>query len=98
MLKAKIIRPSRSPWSSPVVVVRKSDKSMRVCIDYRKLNKITHTEKLPIPDPRDIFDRLRDSAWFTASEITKQLPSIILLRSLKFRKFLNELPLISFLD
>ncbi|CAF0938986.1 unnamed protein product [Brachionus calyciflorus] len=63
---AKIIRPS---WSSPVVVVRKIDNSMRVCIDYRKLNKITHTEKWPIPDPRDIFDRLRDSAWFTLFDL-----------------------------
>ncbi|CAF0816691.1 unnamed protein product [Brachionus calyciflorus] len=106
MIEAKVVRPSRSPWSSPVVVIskfffqiklnheifyvlfqklklkivnfksnntlfflRKSDKSMRVCIDYRQLNTITHTEKWPIPDRRDIFDRLRDSAWFTLFDL-----------------------------
>ncbi|CAF1094460.1 unnamed protein product [Brachionus calyciflorus] len=45
MLKANIIRPSRTPWSSPVVVVGKKDNSRRICIDYRKLKKVTQTEK-----------------------------------------------------
>ncbi|CAF1142183.1 unnamed protein product, partial [Brachionus calyciflorus] len=66
MLEANIIRPSKSPWSSPVVVVGKKDKSRRICIDYRKLNKITQTEKWPITNPRDI-DRLRDSEFFEFS-------------------------------
>ena len=69
MVEAKIIRPSRSPWSSPVVVVGKKDKSRRICVDYRKLNKITQTEKWPIPYPRDIFDRLRDSECFTTLDL-----------------------------
>jgi len=69
MLNAKIIRISHSPWSSPVLVVGKKDKSKRICLDYRKLNKITQTEKWPIPDTRDIFDRLRDSSCFTLFDL-----------------------------
>ncbi|CAF1072167.1 unnamed protein product [Brachionus calyciflorus] len=69
MLEAKFIRPSRSPWSSLVVVVGKKDNSRRISIDYRKLNKATKTEKWPIPDPRDIYDRLRDSSWFTLFDL-----------------------------
>jgi len=65
MLKAGIIRPSRSPWSSPVIVVPKKDGSKRICIDYRKLNKVTKTEKWPMPNNLDIFDRLKGSSWFS---------------------------------
>ena len=41
MLDAGIIEPSTSPWASPVVLIRKKDKSLRYCIDYRQINKVT---------------------------------------------------------
>ncbi len=49
MLDAGVIRPSRSPWSSGVVLVSKKDNSVRFCVDYKKLNKLTKIETYPLP-------------------------------------------------
>ena len=50
--------PSISPWGSPVFFVKKKDGSLRMCIDYRKLNKITSKNKYPLPRIDDLFDQL----------------------------------------
>ena len=49
MLSAGVIRPSRSPWSSAVILVSKKDSSVRFCVDYKKLNKVTKIETYPMP-------------------------------------------------
>ncbi|GJR78403.1 putative reverse transcriptase domain-containing protein [Tanacetum coccineum] len=53
------ILPSHSPWGAPVIFVKKKDGSMRMCIDYRELNKLTIKNRYPLPRIDDLFDQLQ---------------------------------------
>ncbi|KAA3487941.1 DNA/RNA polymerases superfamily protein [Gossypium australe] len=58
-------RPSYSPWSGPVLFVKKRDGSMRLCIDYRQLNKVTVKNRYPLPRIDDLFDQLKIATVFS---------------------------------
>jgi hypothetical protein len=58
LLDANIIRPSRSPYASPVILVPKKDNTIRMCVDFRRLNKVTVSEQWPLPRIDDILDGL----------------------------------------
>ena len=65
LLERGQIEESTSPWSSPVVLVKKKDKTMRFCIDYRRLNAITTKDAFPLPRIDEIFDQLTDAKYYT---------------------------------
>ncbi|CAF1103419.1 unnamed protein product [Brachionus calyciflorus] len=69
MLKARVIRPSKSAWSAQVIMIPKKDGTKRMCIDYRKLNAVTKQVNWPLPVINDIFDRLSGSKWFSALDL-----------------------------
>ena len=58
LLYKGFIRHSISPWGAPVLFVGKKDGSLKMCIDYRQLNKVTIKNKYPIPRIDDLFDQL----------------------------------------
>src|SRR5262249_34145160 len=63
------IRPSSSPWGAPVLFVRKKDGSLRMCIDYRQLNKVTVKNKYPLPRIDDLFDQLQGASHFSKIDL-----------------------------
>jgi len=66
LLKGAIIRPSRSPYSSPVVLVKKKDKTVRMCIDYRALNKVTLEDRYPLPLINSVLEELGGNKIFSS--------------------------------
>lgn len=68
-LQAGIIRPSASPFASPVLFVSKPDGSLRMCIDYRRLNNITRKNGYPLPRIDDLLDRLSKARFFTSLDL-----------------------------
>ena len=63
------IRPSVSPWGAPVLFVKKKDGSLRLCIDYRQLNKVTIKNKCPLPRIEDLFDQLKGAGVFSRIDL-----------------------------
>ena len=65
LLRQGVIEESTSPWSSPIVLVRKKDGSVRFCVDFRKLNNVTVKDAFPIPRIDDMFDHLSEAQCYT---------------------------------
>ena len=77
MLELGIIRPSQSPWASPVTLVPKNDGTTRFCVDYRQVNQVTVKDRYPLPLIQDIFDQLGGATVFSTMDMRSgfwQLP------------------------
>ncbi|UYV63918.1 K02A2.6-like [Cordylochernes scorpioides] len=69
MIENHIVKPSESPWSSPVILVRKKVGTWRFCVDYRRLNKITKKDVYPLPCIDDALDSLAGSSYFSTMDL-----------------------------
>ncbi|RUA04454.1 MAG: hypothetical protein DSY43_06235 [Gammaproteobacteria bacterium] len=71
MLEMKIIRPSVSPWASPVVIVPKPDKTIRFCVDYRKLNAVSKMDAYPLPRIDAMLEKVAVANVISTIDLTK---------------------------
>ena len=69
ILDKVFIRPSVSPWGAPVLFVKKKDGTLRMCIDYRQINKVTVKNKYPLRRIEDLFDQLRGASVFSKIDL-----------------------------
>ncbi|WJX45504.1 hypothetical protein P8452_32379 [Trifolium repens] len=69
LLEKGFIRPSVSPWGAPVLLVKKKDGRSRLCVDYRKLNKVTIKNRYPLPRIDDLMDQLKGASVFSKIDL-----------------------------
>ena len=69
LLDKGFIRPSVSPWGAPMLFVKKKDGTLRLCVDYRQLNKLTVKNKYPLPRIDDLFDQLKGASIFSKIDL-----------------------------
>lgn len=69
LLEAQVIRESSSPYASPIVLVRKKDGSLRMCVDYRLLNAKTRKDAFPLPRIEESLDALAGAQWFSTLDL-----------------------------
>ena len=65
-----VIRPSKSPYASPVVIVTKKDGSLRLCVDYRKLNSYSTRDAFPLPRIEEALEALGQAKYFSTLDLT----------------------------
>ena len=71
MINTGIVSEYNSPYASPMVVVKKKDGSNRICVDYRKLNRITITDPGPMTTAEDLFQKLGQCQFFSKIDLSK---------------------------
>lgn len=69
MLESGVVSESSSPWAAPIVLVKKKDGTWRFCVDYRKLNGLTHKDAFPLPRIEESLTCLKQSRWFSTLDL-----------------------------
>ncbi|KAG9459162.1 hypothetical protein H6P81_003670 [Aristolochia fimbriata] len=90
LLDAEFIQPSKAPCGAPVLFQRKKDGSMRLCIDYRALNKVTIKKKYPIPLIADLFDQLKDARIFSKLDLRSGYYQVQIAAEMKPRQHVSQ--------
>lgn len=70
LLNKKFFRPSVSPWGALVLLVKKKDNNMRLCVGYRQQNKVTIKNKYPLPKIDDLMDQLGEACVFSKVDLS----------------------------
>ena len=71
MLKEGVIEPCVSEWASPMVIIKKKDDTIRLCVDYRRLNAETMMDAYPMPRVDDILDQVGQAKYITTLDLAK---------------------------
>ena len=71
MLKCGVLKESRTPWRTSLVMVQKKDGTLRPCIDFRKLNQVTVEDPFPIPVLEEALGRVAGHEWYTKLDLSK---------------------------
>ncbi|CAD5227230.1 unnamed protein product [Bursaphelenchus xylophilus] len=69
LLQSGAMKPSQTPWVSPVVMVRKKDGTLRPCIDFRKLNAVTIPDRFPMPTIEDVLTSVGGCTWYSSLDL-----------------------------
>ena len=69
LLDKGFIQPSVSPWGAPILFVKNKDSTLRMCIDYQQINKVTIKNKYPLPRIEDLFDQLKGASVFSKIDL-----------------------------
>ena len=72
LLDHGIIRPSKSPWAAPVILVKKKDGSHRLCMDYRHLNSVTKPDPFPLPRIDKLLDGLGATKYISILDLERE--------------------------
>jgi hypothetical protein len=80
-LKCGIIKKSTSQWASPVVIVQNSDASLRLTVDYRKVNNLINTDNFPMPNAESVIETLHEAKFISKLDLTKAFLQIPLTES-----------------
>lgn len=92
LLKDGVIRTSESPYASPIVLVRKKTGDIRLCVDYRELNKVTIKENFPTPLIDDHLDQLKNKKYFSSLDLKDGFHHVkVAENSVKYTSFVTPL-------
>ena len=69
LIEQKLVEPSNSAWSSPVVMARKSNGTYRLCIDFREINRVTKKDDYPLPPMTNILDKLQKANYISTIDL-----------------------------